>query len=127
MTMDTGRRIFLRAVGFGVGFAAFLGIAIAAWLFYQSLPPKPWNRDAMKATYVELSVNTGERLVVTFTYALENTARRDYYLPLDAKSAFVILPGGKGMSQDEELNWDKGKYVPRRSKGYCDLPTHVRL
>ena len=110
--------LFFRAAGFGAGFAAALVIATAGWLFYQSLPetPKPWNRDVIKATFADLKVNTGERPIATFKYTLENTTRHDYYLPTDDKSAFVILPGGKGMSQDEELAWDKGSYLPPGQK-----------
>ena len=116
--MGPWQRIFLKAAGFGAGFAVFLVASLAGWLFYKSLPetPKPWNRDAIKATFADLFINTGERPIATFKYTLENTTPRDYNLPSDAKSAFVILPGGKGMSQDEELAWDKGAYVPPGQK-----------
>lgn len=91
------QKLFLKAAGFGAGFAAFLVAAIAGWQVFQSLPesPKPWNRDAIKATYAELFMNTGDRPVATFRYALENTTPRDYYLPSDPKAAFVVLPDGK--------------------------------
>jgi hypothetical protein len=116
--MGMWQRTFFRAAGFGAGFAGFLSIAIAGWLFYQSLPdtPKPWNRDVIKATFVNLRMNPGERPVATFKYTLENTTPHDYYLPSDGKSAFILLPDGKGMSQDEELVWEKGVYLPSGQK-----------
>src|SRR5215813_4828305 len=79
--MGHWQRIFLKAAGFGAGFAAFLVATIAGWLVFKSLPetPKPWNRDAIKAKYADLYLNTGDRPVVTFKYTLENTTPHDYY------------------------------------------------
>jgi hypothetical protein len=116
--MAPWQRITLKAAGFGAGFAAILVAAIAGWLVFQSLPetPKPWNRDAIKATYADLYMDTGDRPVATFKYMLENTTPHDYYLPSDPRTAFVVLPDGKGMSQEEELTWDKGVYVPPGQK-----------
>lgn len=116
--MATWQRIFFRAAGFGAGFAASLVLAIGGWLFYQSFPetPKPWNRDVIKATFADLLMNPDERPVATFRYTLENTTPHDYYLPSDGKSAFIILSEGKGMSQDEELVWDNGAYLPSGQK-----------
>lgn len=116
--MSPWQRIFLKAAGLGTGFAAFLVAATASWQVLQSLPetPKPWNRDAIKATYADLYMNTGDRPVATFKYTLENTTPHDYHLPSDQKAAFVVLPNGKGMSQEEELTWDKGAYVPPGQK-----------
>jgi hypothetical protein len=116
--MGHWQRIFLKAAGFGAGFAAFLVATVAGWIFFKSLPetPKPWNRDAIKATYADIYVTTGDRPVATFKYTLENATPNDYYLPSDPKAAFVILPNEKGMSQDEELSWDNGAYVPAGQK-----------
>lgn len=118
MNMAPWQRVFLKAAGFGAGFAALVVGAFAVWLFAKSLPetPKPWNRDAIKATFSDLFANTGERPVATFRYTLENTTPHDYYLPTDPKSAFLILPEGKGMSQEEKLAWDNGAYVPPGQK-----------
>ena len=116
--MAPWQNLFLKAAGFGAGFAAFLVAAIAGWQVFQSLPesPKTWNRDAIKATYADLYMNTGDRPVATFKFTLENMSPRDYYLPSDPKAAFVVLPDEKGMSQEEELTWDKGAYVPPGQK-----------
>src|SRR3990170_4750016 len=113
MIMAPWQRILLKAAGFGAGFAALLVATFAIWLFVKSLPEKPrqWNRDAIKATYADLSVTTGERPVAAFRYTVENTTPHDYYLPTDAKSAFLILPEGKGMTHEEQLTWDAGAYV----------------
>ncbi len=118
MNITSWQRLLLKAAGFGAGFAALLVGTFAIWFFVESLPktPKPWNRDVIKVTYVDLSVKTGERPVATFRYTIENTTPSDYYLPTDAKSAFVLLPKGKGLSQEEDLTWDKGAYVPAGQK-----------
>ncbi|MGH2567801.1 MAG: hypothetical protein ACRDGA_05635, partial [Bacteroidota bacterium] len=116
--MVAWQRILLKAAGFGAGFAGVLIGALAIWLWIQSMPetPRLWNRDALKASFEEIFVNTGDRPVATFKFILENTTPHDYHLPSDPKSAFILLPEGKGMSQEEELIWDRGAYVPSGQK-----------
>ncbi len=116
--MANGKSLVLKIAYFGAGFAAMLVAMIAGWQVFQSMPetPKPWNDDAIKATFVELSVTTGERLVTTFKYSIQNTTPHDYYLPSDPNAAFVILPKEGGLSQHQELNWNKGAYIPAGQK-----------
>jgi hypothetical protein len=112
-------RVFLRAAGFGAG-AAATAAAIVGVLFYAASFPekeKPWNSQAIKATFADLFVNTGDRIVATFRYTVENKTKSDYYFPKDKESAFVAMPEGKGLSQEDEIVWGHGAYV-RQGRRY---------
>jgi hypothetical protein len=116
--MNPWRKVFLRAAGFGVGIVAAVAIAIGAWIYIASLPqtPGPWDREKIKADFADLEVNTGNKLIAIFRYTVENTTRHDYHLPDDPKSAFVVLSEGKGLSQESEITWDRGAYLPPGQK-----------
>jgi hypothetical protein len=116
--MNPWLKVFVKASGFGVGAAVAAGIIIGAWVYISSLPetPRPWNREAIKATFADLYVNTGDRIVATFRYTVENKTKNDYYLPNDVKSVFVALPEGKGLSQEDEITWGHGAYLPSGQK-----------
>jgi hypothetical protein len=116
--MNPWLKVFLRTSGFGAGAVLAAVIAIGAWFYTTSLPekPKPWNREAIKATFADLYVNTGNKIVTTFRYTVENRTRSDYYFPDDAKSAFVVLSEGKGLSQEDEIAWGRGAYLPSGQK-----------
>ena len=118
MAISSWRNIFFRAAGFGVGFAVTLLLGIATWSYFSSLPkePKPWNTNAIKSTFSELTVSTGDRLVANFQYILENTTPYDYNLPTDIEAAFIQLPKTKGLIKDHEISWDKGAFVPKDQK-----------
>lgn len=116
--INPGLRVFLRASGFGAGVVIAAGVIVGAWLYVASLPqkPRPWNRDAIKATFAGVYVRTGERIVTTFRYRVANKTKNDYYFPHDKGSAFIILPEGKGLSQEQEIVWGQGTYVPAGQK-----------
>ena len=116
--MNPWLKVFLRASGFGAGAVVAAAVAIGAWSYIASLPekPKPWDREAIKATFADLFANTGDKIVTTFRYTLENKTKSDYYFPDDAKSAFVVLSEGKGLSQQDEIAWGRGAYLPSGQK-----------
>ncbi len=112
--MKFWQKLLLSAMGTGAGAVVAAAVAIGVWFYITSLPekPKPWDRVAIKATFADLSVTLGEKIVTTFQYTLENKTKGDYYFPEDAKSAFVVLPEEKGLSQEDELAWSRGVYLP---------------
>lgn len=118
MSTTAWKRVFIRSAGFGAGFAVTFLIVVAIWSYFTSLPkrPKPWNNLAIKATYSELSLYTGDPLLVTFQYILENTTPYDYCLPNDSEVAFIQMPKTKGLIKDHELTWNKGTCVPTAQK-----------
>jgi len=112
--MKFWQRLFLSAMGMGAGAVVAAAVIIVAFFYITSLPekPKPWDREAIKATFADLSVTIGDKIVLTFQYTLENKTKSDYYFPEDAKSTFVVLAEGKGLSQKDEFAWGRGVYLP---------------
>jgi len=78
---STGKRVLLRALLFGAGFAAVVCAVTAAALWYVSrpTPPPPWNTSAIAAHFDGLDTE-GERNTFVFTYVLENSTDWDYRL-----------------------------------------------
>jgi hypothetical protein len=118
MIMNDWKKIIVRSASFGAALAITLIIGIAIWSYFSSLPkrPKPWNTSAIKATFSELHLFTGDRLLVTFQYILENTTQYDYCLPNDNEAAFIRMAKNNGLTKDHELTWDKGTCVPTGQK-----------
>lgn len=79
--MPTWKRILLRSVGFGAGFAVVLSIAVGVWTWYRGRPkpPKPWNEHAITAEYDSVTTR-GDENYVSFQYVLQNNTDSDYRL-----------------------------------------------
>jgi hypothetical protein len=112
--MKFWQKLLLSSMGTGAGSVIAAALVIGVWFYIASLPekPKPWDQVAIKATFADLFVTLGDKIVTTFQYTLENKTNSDYYFPEDAKSAFVILSEGKGLSQEDVLTWGRGVYLP---------------
>jgi hypothetical protein len=109
----------LRAAGVSVGGGLLVAaIVIATWTYFEDrrTPAKPWNHDAIKASFVEITFDVGDKVVSNFQYSVDNSTDQDYQLPTDPKSAFVVLPDGRGLSQDKEIGWMPGTYIPAQHK-----------
>lgn len=80
-TMPTWKRILLRSVGFGAGFAVVLVIVVGVWTWYRERPkpPKPWNEHAITAEYESVTTK-GDENYVSFEYVLQNNTESDYRL-----------------------------------------------
>jgi hypothetical protein len=76
--MQPWKKILLRAVGFGAGFALVTGILFAGIAWWSSRPQKPkaWNTAAIKATYSGFYVSDDS--YYTFRYSLRNDTDSDY-------------------------------------------------
>jgi|SRR5579872_4584389 len=78
--LSTAKRIFLRATGFGAGFAILLVIlsaSIYCWLHRQ----KPWNSTALKGKSATLALTTQpseSAYTMEMSFDVENTTNRDY-------------------------------------------------
>ena len=57
------------------------------------------NENAVTASFVELTLTTGENVVLDFSFALDNTTDHDYTLPNEKDSLYVETPRGKGLYQ----------------------------
>ena len=92
------KTIFLKAAGFGAGFALIIIIAVGLFAYVSSLPrpEAKWNENAVTASFTELTFTTGENVVINFSFTLDNATDHDYTLTNDKDSLYLEMPGGKG-------------------------------
>lgn len=112
-TPSVGRRLFLVSAGVGFGATLVVCVAVGVFMWWTSRPdpPKPWNTAAITTRFTGSLVQTEDRLIADFEYAVQNHTGRDYELPPKA-NLFKILPGGKGLQPDESLEWHGATSVP---------------
>jgi hypothetical protein len=97
------RRLFIKAAGFGAGFALMLALVmgVGLWWSERPKPPKPWNSKAITAEYDYARV-TGEKNHINFGYVFQNNTDEDfridsadelsYAIKLGSQKAISILP-----------------------------------
>jgi hypothetical protein len=106
------KRLFVISAGVGAGVTLTLVGVFAAFFWYTNRPVKapPWNVSAITAKYSDLYLTTGQPLVLTFRYTLENHTDRDYELPAN-ESIYKVLADGKGLDRDSTIKWEGGTSV----------------
>jgi hypothetical protein len=109
--------LFIRAAGFGAGVSLIAVVLAGLVVWYINWPAtmRPWNREAVTAKYADLYGRTGNPLVFTFRYTIENHTGRDYELPA-SDNLYKVLANGKGLERDATLKWDGGTTVPAGQK-----------
>jgi hypothetical protein len=127
--MPLWKRVLLRSVGFGAGFALMLCIVAAGWYWYKSRP-QAWNTGAIKARYASLEIQpNNDGLVVAFGYDLESTMQSNYVVD---KSKLVLLARlsdtnalskSFGDYQSGEPTIEAPAFIP--AKGIVRLDIHV--
>jgi hypothetical protein len=107
------KALFIRAAGFGVGFAVIILTVggAALWYINRPAPMRPWDRQAITAKFADLYGTSGNPMTMTFRYTVENHTDRDYQLPPSA-SLYKVLANGKGLEQDPTLRWDGATMIP---------------
>ncbi len=107
------RALFIRAAGFGAGLSLIAVVLVGpvVWYFNRPAVVHPWNQEAVTAKFADLLARTGNPLVLTFRYTIENHTGRDYELPA-AESLYKVLANGKGLEREATLEWDGGTSVP---------------
>ena len=116
--MPLWKRILLRGVGFGLGFAITVSAIIGLWVWWANRPkPDPaWNSNAIKATWTDLTVSLEqEKCFFNFRYSLENSTQKDYTIPNDAK-LMVRRPKDMSFQDNSEMTWGQGGFIPSRQK-----------
>ena len=83
--MPLWKKILLRSMGFGAGFAIVLYAAVGVFVWCQGRPkpPKPWSKQAITAEYDYTT--TGDDNKIFFYYTLQNNTESDYRLDSDAQ------------------------------------------
>lgn len=81
--------MFLKAAGFGAGFAGIFVLFFGFILWYQNrpVPPPAWNKSAITAKWIKATPGkTGKS--IAFRYAITNSTSEDY--SLDGEARFFI-------------------------------------
>ena len=114
----------LISAGFGAGFAICACVLAGAAYWYSSRP-KPWNKNALKATYATMEFDTRPQEAsykVDFLYDVENTTERNYEFNSSNFTLLAVLAEGNALSkkfghyQAEEPTLDGPAFIPARGK-----------
>jgi hypothetical protein len=118
------KRIVLIAAGFGAGFAIF-ATAIGAGIYWYANRPKPWNKNALKATFATVEFNTQPQATsykVEFLYDMQNTTPRNYDFQPSKFTIMAVLAEGNVLSKEfghyqaEEPRLDGPSLIPAQGK-----------
>ncbi len=107
------KKMQLRDVGFGAGFAVALTVSIVAGQWWSSRP-KQWSLTAITATPAELVFREqGEELHLQFRYALTNNTRTDYVLALPVAAALMRkVPEDSSLAKLNYARWEDNVRIP---------------
>lgn len=74
------KRLFIKAAGFGAGFALVFALSagVGTWYIKHSKHIKPWNNQVLKAEF--RSIGKTDSDTFAFQYVVENTSDNDYTL-----------------------------------------------
>jgi hypothetical protein len=122
--LATWKRVVLIAAGFGAGFAVCAAVIIGAFYWY-STRPKPWNKNALKATFVTMEFDTRPQEAsykADFLYDVENTTDRNYDLNSSNFTLLAVLANGNVLSKEfghyqaEDPKLDGPAFIPAHGK-----------
>ena len=116
--MSVWKKILLRSVGFGAGFALTLSAIAGGWAWYSNRPKPemPWNNAAIKAAWTDLTITSEEdKCYFNFRYSLENRTDKDYTIPSTAK-VMMRLPRDMSYRDNPDMIWEQGGFIPARQK-----------
>lgn len=92
--MPLWKRLVLISASAGAGFALMLSLIFGGYVWYTS-SPKPWNKNAIKASFHHLGTE-GENNNIVFHYLLENRTSSDFRMGDDSG---VIIMGKAHVEQ----------------------------
>lgn len=121
--MTTWKRFAVIAAGFGAGFAICACI-VAGAAYWYSTRPKPWNKNALKATFATLEFDTRPHAAsykVDFLYDVKNTTEQSYEFNSSNFTLLAILEDSAlskefGHYQTEEPRLDGPAFIPAQGK-----------
>ncbi len=118
--METWRKIFLRAAGFGAGAIVTAAVIIGAIVRWPRRPEKskPWNTSAITASFDSIDTE-GDTNTMVFVYTLQNNTDVDYQVQDDRFIHIgATLQRSKSFSFEtsEFLRTDYPIYVPAKNR-----------
>jgi hypothetical protein len=121
VSMTNSKKVIAYGIAGGVGFAVALAIISVIVFWYQSnpKPPKPWNKEAITASYDSVAVE-GEKNHIVFYYTLQNNTDFDYK-PMDLSNIVAMAKLKKqkslsGQKNDEVLRPDYPILIPAKQR-----------
>jgi hypothetical protein len=116
------KKILLRSLGFGAGFALMLCAVVGTWVWYQQRPkpPTPWNKQAIAAEYV--SVDTDKDNYLSFNYTLQNNSDEDFRLDSDLGVDLAAK-----LQKQKEFGQFSQKYLTLEYPVFIPAKSRVRL
>src|SRR5215831_1351425 len=118
------KRLILATAGFGAGFA-IVAVAIGGGIYWYANRPKPWNKNALKATFATVEFNTQPQAAsykVEFLYDVQNTTRHNYDFQPSNFTILAVLAEGNALSKEfghyqaEEPRLDGPAFIPAQGK-----------
>jgi hypothetical protein len=122
--MATWKRLVLNSAGFGAGFAISVAVIVGSFYWY-STRPKPWNKNALKATFATMEFDTRPQETsykVYFLYDVQNTTERNYDFNPSNFTLLAVLVGGNVLSKEfgnyqaEDPKLDGPAFIPSHGK-----------
>jgi hypothetical protein len=122
--MATWKRVLLIAAGFGAGFAICVALIVGSFYWY-STRPKPWNKNAFKATFATMEFSLQPQAAsykVDFQYDVQNTTERNYEFSSSNFTLLAVLAEGNVLSKEfghyqaEEPRLDGPAFIPAQGK-----------
>lgn len=113
---STARLIFLRAAGFGAGFAV-VSIVLVISLYWWNTPPKVWSSTNITAKPgYPVFQRRGEEMHLSLVYALTNNTNGEYVVP-SAGSGVLMRKMSETSSMDpiEHVTWGTPTIPPHQS------------
>lgn len=112
--------MFLKAAGFGAGFACILILFVVfiTWYRNRPVPPPVWNKSAITAKWIK-AVPAKAGVSIALRYAVTNTTSEDYSLDKEAGLFFVGNPKSDVLRPDGKIGISL--FIPSRHTVQAEL------
>jgi hypothetical protein len=124
-TPNKRKSIFLKAAGFGAGFAICF-VVLACAVYWYMHRQRPWNANALKGTFAGLSIQTQPQnrdYKLDLQFDIENATNRDYDFNPYNLTLMCVTPSGNSLSKEVgnyesgEASLDGPSFIPAHGKG----------
>lgn len=126
--MESWKKLFLKATGFGCGFALVSAIVLGICVWWSSRPskPKPFDTHAITGTNAGMSFQRrSDAFHFELVYSLHNNTDRDYTLPSNGAVMLINSENG-GLGKRADSTWDTSLVIPpgKTVNVTFDVPYH---
>ena len=116
------KRLFVKATGFGAGFALMLAIlaGMGIWYWNRPKPPRPFDTKILTAKYSLLTIQrrgVGENATLncSYQYGITNAGKFDYIFPQPATGQLLARSKEtSALTLLSNASWDQGTVIPSK-------------